>query len=231
MAVVTSVPHNSHHLTRSTAHNAGQSDPFLAWIYMGIYWFGGACLNFRTLRQLLDIANTTHHWTTYYHGLALLVTIECQRQLNRRYDAKGREPDVLVCWVFAISNGIFETLWFLAVYDFGRVVLGTALTLSTIWAIGLGWTLYYVYSAVIHVAFWLPHVFPNHTKASAPPFHLHGLPLLTVISVPWFIIYEQYHDVGFICFLHAIMDGWVAWNIGLPGPYAKKGLIGESKMT
>lgn len=126
---------------------------------------------------------------------------------------------IRVSAVNAVSNGILETFCFLGVYDFGRHGLREKFYKPC--AILIGRSLYYVYSALIHALFWLPLVFPQHTKSSAPPFHTHGLPLLTVTSIAWFTIYEVYDDVAFVCFLHMIIDGWAAWIIGLQAPWCQ----------
>jgi hypothetical protein len=198
---------------------------------MAGYWALGAGCNYARLITIIPNSNGAVQSLTLFHGVAFLVTIECQRHFNQRFDRYGREPDLAACLVFALANGIFETLCFVGVYDFGRHELQKVFALSTRWAIVVGWTLYYIYSAVIHVAFWLPLAFPKHTKAAAPPFHKHGLPLLTIISVAWFTIYERYGDLRFVCLLHAIMDGWGAWNIGLQGPWSSSDTAKQEKKS
>lgn len=182
---------------------------------MGIYWSISGVIHRHTFARLLPTQWTVQHW------IALVTTIVCQHYFNQRFSRYGRPQDIVVSAVFALCNGILETFCFLGMYNLGRVVLRETFSLSKPWAIFLGWNLYYIYSALIHVLFWLPLAFPQHTKPTAPPFHLHGLPLLTVMSMAWFIVYEMYNDVMFVCTMHMIIDAWAAWNIGLQGPFSR----------
>ena len=190
-----------------------QENAMFAWIYMGVYWFSSAALNREYFARLVRFKEAT-----FLHLIALGITIACQNRFNQRFSRYGRPRNVLVSAVYAVSNGILETFCFLGVYDFGRHRLREFFLLSKPSAILIGWSLYYMYSALIHALFWLPLVFPRHTKSTAPPFHKHGLKLLTVVSIAWFTIYEVYDDVAFVCFLHMIIDGWAAWSIGLQAP-------------
>ena len=81
-----------------------------------------------------------------------------------------------------------------------------------------GAALYYVYAAVIHVFFWMPCVFPKHTRPDASPFFPFGLLYLTIISIGWFVLYEVFGDVSGFCVLHFITDFWATFNMGLQGP-------------
>jgi hypothetical protein len=200
-------------------HHKGQDNNQKGWIYMFLYW------GVSHLVGLREGYFERFCWSsiTPWHGLALLVTIECQRRFNTRLDRFGRKPDYVATIVFTVANSIYETLAFLFVYDFGRKHLSEMYSLSRGTGIGVGFTCYYFYSALIHVLFWLPLVFPKHTKPKAPPFHKHGLPLLTIMSIAWFGIYEVYEDIAFVCALHAIVDGWGGFNMGLQGPFATAG--------
>mmetsp|Transcript_48600 Transcript_48600/g.117546 ORF Transcript_48600/g.117546 Transcript_48600/m.117546 type:complete len:347 (-) Transcript_48600:56-1096(-) len=51
-----------------------------------------------------------------------------------------------------------------------------------------------------------------------PPFHKHGLPLLTIISITWLSVYEIYHDLLTVCLLHCVVDFCLATKIRLQLP-------------
>lgn len=198
--------------------HSGQSDPKKGWLFMSLYWATGYLVG------LYQGYIKRFEWNSFtvWHLLAVIVTLEGQRRFNIRIDRYGRQPDIPFTLLFTLANAVFETFCFLGSYDLGRHYLQRKLGLSKVMGIAAGWSIYYCYSAMIHVLFWLPIAFPKHIKVHAPPFHKHGLPILSVISIAWFGIYENYEDIFFVCLLHSIVDGWGGWNIALRGPFADR---------
>jgi len=200
--------------TKTMGAHHYQNNSLKGWSYMSIYWAIGFLIG---QRQGYTERLTTwpSSWWTFWHFLAFGTTIECQRRFVTRFTNMGRPRRIGATMIFALMNGVLETMYFLCVYDIGRNLI----TSNRWMGIFLGWTLYYIYNAVIHVGFWLKLVFPDHTRTDAPPFHKHGLLLLTILSIGWIGMYEFTHDVAFICCLHVIIDGWASWSMGLQGPF------------
>lgn len=211
-------------------HDVGQNNSEKAWIYMACYWSVAHWLGLK-----LGYWERMFQWKSLvspWHGIAFVTTLECQRRFLARFDRYGRKSNVLATVLFGMGNGFYEIIYFLCAYDFGRHYLKQRLGLSDELAIFAGYTMYSFYNAFIHAFFWLPMVFPKHTKPDAPPFHTHALPLLNIVSVVWLGIYETQDNIAFICFLHAIYDGWAAWDIGLQGlSFRKMHLIAMASRT
>jgi hypothetical protein len=195
----------------------GQSNAILSWMYMAAYWAVAFFVGWKKgyLQQL-----HLHHDVTLWHIVALHVTIFCQMAFNTRFDRHDRIPNLFWSALFAAFNGLCETFCFLYSYDLGR---HHRFSHDRPWVgMLLGWNVYFIYNALIHAKFWLTRAFPpDHIKQDAPPFQKHGLPILLALSIAWLGIYEYFDDVLYVCFLHAIVDGWAAWKIALPGPWQK----------
>ena len=227
----------------------------------------------------------------FHFGVALIVTVFCQRELNTRYTDFGRrasiEPQIdkssssssptsllpsylqrrilllFYTWapvvIFTVCNGFFETFIFLATYDYGKSLVcdtngssSSSSSRESASCVLTGFMFYYFYMALIHILFWLPFGLPPHTieeyqksqmnksttnfiaqRQSTPaPFHKHGMPLLTIISVAWLSFYEMYDndddgdDIGVgllgVCLLHCVVDASMATNIRLQLPSMRK---------
>lgn len=182
---------------------------------MLLYWAVGATIGikFRYSRRLSE-----YQTFTPLHAAVFAITLACQTQLNTRNDTFGRTRNVLACLVFAVANGVFETVLFLAAYDLGRHSIAGTLRLPRSLAIFLGFLLWFIYSGFIHAFFWMPNALPNHIAEKAPPFVSHGLPLLTIISLAWILLYETTGDAVAICLCHGIVDLMFAWKTCLPCP-------------
>jgi hypothetical protein len=180
-----------------------QSNMRIGWALMVVYWFVGYVFSTRHgyVEKLIAVQDIT-----IWHGGAFAATLFTRQRLNPRYDRYGRHPDFLAITIYSLFNGVFETFMFFAVYDCGRKDLAKMFGLTDRVAIGLGFSIYFVYAALIHSLFWLPLVFPRHIVDTAPPFLTHGLPNLTLVSVCWLGLYEIFEDVLFVCFLHCIQD-------------------------
>lgn len=180
---------------------------------MSIYWAIGHVVALRWGYYDAIRSSLTHSASTAALAsrvAVVVVTLLCQRQLNKRFSNYGRSRSALVSLLFGVANGCFESFCFLGAYD-TKLLFG-----SNHWMVGAA--VYYVYAGAIHVFFWLPMCFPKHTRPDAPNFFPSGLSYLTIISICWFVLYAKHGDILGFCLSHILIDVWVAWNIGLEGP-------------
>lgn len=188
------------------------------WMLMGLYWCAGWIVGVLCHYFPLCSAIGRPRWTVW-HVQALVATAIARYRLHRRYTSCGRTPDFSAALLFGVCNGTAETALFLAAHDLGRHCLSQLLGLkSKVWADTVGMATFFAYSAAIHALFWLPHALPQHVKDGAPPFVSVALPLLTLMSASWVLLYENTGDVGFLCTLHALVDVSHALSIALPRP-------------
>lgn len=206
----------------------GQPDPLKGWIFMMVYWSIGAWVGLQQgYLQRMSLLDYSLPKTWYLISIA--ITAVCQYCLNLRYDAYGRKPHYGVSLAFSVLNGVFETMLFFAFYDLGRDGIVSA---APKWVrIGLGFTVFSIYNALIHAFFWLPMGFPRHSRVDASPFHKGGLPFLIVVSIVWLALYEQYDDIGVVCILHFGFNLWAVIRMALPPPWAKKEPMQETAST
>lgn len=181
-----------------------------AWIFMATYWAAGfliALAEGYTSKLTIQI--------TPYTMLVLVLSLLCQHFLSQRYSGFARKRLWVPIIIFAACNGFCETMIFLGVYDIAHQI-----QLEHKFAtFALGFTLFTIYSALIHAHFWLPHAFPPHVKPDAPPFTKTGLPYLIIMSISWFLLYETQGEVLSICIIHFMIDAWAASIIRLPSPF------------
>lgn len=195
-----------------------QTDARLAWLYTTIYWFIGHLLGLHRgyYSQFHKSFTSFCQRPNLFQWTALLITVVCQHRINPRYSNFGRHRHVWVVLIFGLANGLWETFWFLAAHDFGKWCWPQHAPTA-------GFMMYSMFTALIHVWFWLPLVFPPHTRADAVSFHRRGLPELTILSLAWiFLLYERSGDVFGVCVLHALIDVWATWNMGLQGPFSSE---------
>ena len=179
------------------------------WVLIFIYWIFGCIVG---VKMGYFSSMFQHASFTPWHLYAFILTVVCQLHLNTRYSAYGRARNYNGIVTYAVGNGVAETLLFLACYDWGRY----ASFLSEKQRILFGFAVFYFYSALIHALFWEPIVFPKHIRQYAPPFHTHDLPVLTILSISWLLLYEVYGDILAVCMLHSVQDFLVAYGMAFP---------------
>lgn len=184
-----------------------------AWIYMVTYWAVGLLIaHSQGYTSNLTIRITSNSI------IVLVLSLLCQFFLSNRYSGFGRKRLWIPIIIFAACNGFYETMIFLGVYDIARKIQ----VVDRVIAVSLGFTLFSIYSALIHLYFWLPHAFPPHVKPDAPSFTKTGLPYLIIMSMGWFFLYEIQDDILSICIIHFIIDAWSASIIRLPSPFTPR---------
>jgi hypothetical protein len=185
-----------------------QHDSRAGWMYMSVYWLLGLVVG---LVFYLPTTTTTtaFHRPSSDHLLATAVTVFLQPRLLSRFDSFGRKVDVPAAILFAVTNGLCETMMFLASYDLGRHLTGSHT---------MGFVSFSVYAALIHAQFWLPYGFPQHIKPEAAPFLCHGLPELLILSLAWMHFYTSTGDIVYLCLLHMLSNCFVATKIRLQSP-------------
>jgi hypothetical protein len=200
-----------------------QWQPKKAWAYMLLYWTIGWTIGFYAgyLSELIDyLQDPVGVLATFPAVIACALTAVIQVHLNTRYSKFDRQSNILVALIFSVCNGTAETMLFLASYDVGRAQIGNALNCSKVVAVSIGFVTFSIYSGLIHAFFWDKMVFPMHLRVDAPSFAKDGLPSLLLLSTIWFTLYEtQSGGIALICFLHALVDFWMAMTIGLQSPF------------
>lgn len=184
-----------------------------AWIFMIAYWAIGLLIAFTK-----NYTNKLAIQITPYSVFVLVVSLLCQYFLSQRYTDFGRKRTWIPIIVFGTFNGFCETMIFLGVYDIARQIQNV----HKIVTVTIGFTLFSIYSALVHEHFWLPHALPPHVKPDAPPFTNTGLPYLIIMSIGWFFLYEIQGDILSICIIHFMIDVWAASVMSLPSPFLAK---------
>lgn len=211
-----------------------QSDPSKAWAYMISYWMFAGVIGVEwgylgnllaQIHHILSRVQKSYEVSEKFAlswkflSIGLSVTLFARWFLDSRYDNFGRERHVGATLLFALFNGIFETIYFVFVYDCGKWIFhpfGQWMQYIS------GFMLYFLFSALVHVFFWEACVFPHHIKKNAKPFLTHGLPYLVLVSVVWFFIYEMCGTLFEICFCHFVIDAWASLTIALPSPFFRE---------
>lgn len=204
-----------------------QTNERRAWTYLVMYWFLGAWVGIQmgylpTSSPPLLEQKSDQDLLWWYYLMAFAITLCVQPVLLIRFGSFGRRFNWPTVATFALLNGTFETVFFLATYDAGKRLasdgLGLSRTRSTLIAL-FGFGTLNLYSAAIHKFFWLARVFPRHIQPNAPPFLSHMLPALIIMSMAWIILYEQTGDVSTFCVLHSLTDVFATAKICLSPPF------------
>jgi hypothetical protein len=150
--------------------------------------------------------------------LAVISTLLCAKGYAKGSLRLGRSWNPLVTVVFAGANGICETMLFLASFDLGRALAPGFPVLGA----GLGYMAFLVYSALIHVLFWEPCVFPPHIpKGEKKAKKIRKIVFLALSSTSWLVLYGVYGDILTPCLLHIFLNSVGDWSVCLPPPWAK----------
>ena len=203
-------------LNLSRVHNNDK----ISWLLMLLYWSCGLVIGIRNGYIFEVFSNimtySSRSWFQRRHGYALAMTILLQSHMSRtRFCSRGRRRNTSAMIVFAVANGVAETMIFLAVYDFGKQQQQSNRSTLQLQRMG-GFASFFIYSWLVHALFWMPLVFPSHIRQDAPSFLKTGLPVLVVISAIWLYLYEVYHEIAFVCALHCTVDFMAAYSIAFP---------------
>jgi hypothetical protein len=181
-----------------------------AWALLTVYW---------TIGWITGLwKDYLSYWTlpslTFLNVVALLSTLILQHHLNAPLSNFGRRTDYIAVTCFAIGNGLAETMFFLASYDYGRIVIAKRMALTTNQAIAMGYATHLLYRAVIQTFFWSPSIFPHHVRPGIPAYLAYALPAQVLRSMVWLSLYEMHDEVSTICLLHIISE------VGIPSLFA-----------
>ena len=225
----------------------GQKNMSQGWLLMCIYWYIGIIVGYRSgyfsNRSVWRIP--IHGNLLLWYAIGVIVTVYSHQVMRSRGSSFGRPSHVPVALVFGVMNGTIETMIFIALYDQGsnlrKWLLSTndedyhydrdAETSNTMTPTAaatnytsrkvVGYVVFCLYCAMVHVLFWLPRALPPHLRTDAPPFHKHGLPPLLLMSAAWLLVYEVSNGTLTVpCVLHMYVDYSLATEIGLPGPFS-----------
>jgi hypothetical protein len=222
--------------------------PLDSWVLMTVYWLGGAVMaSWAGLWELLNWLLAAGCWlsaplfSTRSPGNQLLVLISVIITVGVQIVYYLKTPDPkrrlsrFTGVVFPVCNGIFETILFILSFDIPAKlcfrdlppVLEVGWTWKHILQFIVGFTTFCIYSGLIHALFWVKWVFPPHPKGM-PPRHRKSktviqtgqlVPMLTVMSLAWFLLYYIYQDVWIIVACHMIVDLFVHASEAIPAPW------------
>ena len=212
-------------------NQVGQMNTNHGWNYMASYWTIGAIVS-------VALGYTPSSWNpiaspfTRLHAVSMAITLGVTKLFTDNMTNFGRPKSwrsILASFIKAASNGTFETIMMLVAYDFGAVWLNRIISISaagttaaagtlTTKAATLGFLTFFCYSGLIHAFFWLPKALPPHIRPGGKPFHVRGLPLLSLLSVSWLAMYVFTKDIAFVCVLHFLFNFYGAMVMGLQLP-------------
>ena len=215
-------------------NQVGQMNTNHGWNYMASYWTIGAIVS-------VALGYTPSSWNpiaspfTRLHAVSMAITLGVTKLFTDNMTNFGRPKSwrsILASFVKAAFNGTFETILMLVAYDFGAVWLNRIISISgtgttaaaagTKGAATLGFLTFFCYSGLIHAFFWLPKALPPHIRPGGKPFHVRGLPLLSLLSVSWLAMYVFTKDIAFVCVLHFLFNFYGAMVMGLQLPSFEK---------
>jgi hypothetical protein len=206
-------------------NQVGQMNTNIGWIYMASYWTIGAIVS-------VALGYTPSSWNpiaspfTRLHAVSMAITLGVTKMFTDNMTNFGRPKSwrsILASFIKAASNGTIETILMLVAFDLGAVWLNRIISISaagtlTIKAAALGFLTFFCYSGLIHAFFWLPKALPPHIRPGGRPFHVRGLPLLSLLSVSWLAMYVFTKDIAFVCVLHFLFNFYGAMVMGLQLP-------------
>jgi len=209
----------------------GQVNTNVGWLAMASYWTIGAIVS-------VALGYTPSSWNpiaspfTRLHAVSMAITLGVTKLFTDNMTNFGRPKSwrsILASFIKAASNGTIETILMLVAFDLGAVWLNRIISISgagttaaagtlTIKAATLGFLTFFCYSGLIHAFFWLPKALPPHIRPGGKPFHVRGLPLLSLRSVSWLAMYVFTKDIAFVCVLHFLFNFYGAMVMGLQLP-------------
>ena len=206
-------------------NQVGQMNTNIGWVYMASYWTIGAIVS-------VALGYTPSSWNpiaspfTRLHAVSMAITLGVTKLFTDNMTNFGRPKSwrsILASFIKAASNGTIETILMLVAFDLGAVWLNRIISISaagtlTIKAAALGFLTFFCYSGLIHAFFWLPKALPPHIRPGGKPFHVRGLPLLSLLSVSWLAMYVFTKDIAFVCVLHFLFNFYGAMVMGLQLP-------------
>ena len=115
--------------------------------------------------------------------------------------------------IFSLGNGICETFWFLASFDWGADLTRKFIGDSDSWIFAGGFTVLLIFCGVIHALFWL-RVLPSHMGGKLTTeqkrLKLVWRICLFAMTFDWAWLYHRYSDFWSITFMHTLTDIFLA---------------------
>lgn len=196
----------------------GQKNMARGWTYMSIYWICGlAIAQYMNYFSPSHLTFPTSGPFNFWYAVAGLSTYVAHKVMSSRNLTYGREINVPATGIFALLNGVWETMWFYGSYDIGKW-LGGLWGLSHNASVALAFTTFFCYSGAIHVLFWLKAGLPPHSDPKAPNFMVHGFPALSGMSIAWMIVYELTGSIVLPIALHILFNYFTSLTMHFPGP-------------
>jgi chlorophyllide a hydrolase len=177
-----------------------------------IYWGISTLLGLIFLRDWLTSWNVPATFANPGLVALLIVSLLCGQGLYyavARHD--GRPIRWGPTWLFAIGNGICETLAFALVYRLGEVI-GNSITNTfapslDMLGFTIGLSLFIIYGGLIHALFWL-RILPPHLDNSPRARRIRKIrPVGEILLVlGWSLCLWLNQDIWTMVFFHIIVD-------------------------
>jgi chlorophyllide a hydrolase len=180
---------------------------------MLIYWALATLIGTPLLWDLLTVWNLPR--TLSQPGMLLLLSatfVFSQLMYAAVARHSGRPIRFWPTLLFAVGNGIAETLAFAAVFRVG-MWLGAALVGLVVpaWAAAAGFAVgvaaFVLYGGLIHALFWLP-LLPPHLDDSPRSLRIRQLRPLAEIGLVlgWSLCFWLFHDIWTVVVVHVFVD-------------------------
>lgn len=122
-------------------------------------------------------------------------------------------------------NGIFETFYFLMTFDYG-VKLAEPYSSNPYVLFSSGFTVFSIFSGVIHAVMWGAHVLPanydaprtggERTRVQSESLLFYGV---IPMSFLWLAYYYFMQDIWLVILCHIYADFIIAYSVHLPAPW------------
>lgn len=177
------------------------------------YWLIAGVLGLIFLSDWLGQWNLSATWSRpWLLGLLLGTWAVSQLAYAAVADHEGRPIDWRATMIFAVGNGLFETLAFALVFRAGEV-LGTSLAAQLlpqaagIAGFALGIIFFIIYGGLIHGLFWL-RLLPPHLKDTPRARAIRKRrPLIEIgIVTAWSLCFWLTRDFWTVVFFHVLVD-------------------------
>jgi membrane protease YdiL (CAAX protease family) len=194
--------------------SGGERHRFLpsTWLVL-LYWGLGLLLGFLYLDPTLNLQSTFVYQGTA-HGVAMAVGLASVILANVAYiqicgDQTSRPtPTLPMIATFSLGNGICETLWFLAVFQYGAD-LARKYTGDNVWIFFTGFMVLLTFCGAIHLLLWLQILPSHHDKKLSPVEKLYKRVwaiCLFAMTMNWAWLYHFYQDFWSVTAMHTLTD-------------------------
>ena len=157
---------------------------------------------------------------------AVITTIFAQWDYYKKTNNGNRKLSIFSMIVMPLMNGVFESFYFFLAFDLG-VKLVEPYTSNNYLLFLCGFSVFSIFSGVIHAVMWGAHVLPANydaprTGGSRTREQSESLLFKGVIpmSLTWLAYYAITKDMWLVILCHTYADSIIAYSVHLPSPWA-----------